>query len=118
MLGNLLKKFSSTEVLPRQDLNVDEFDLDDYMLDDHGLNESFENRISPASQLRRERVLEMLNNDPSLTRALMDDQEDDPFNVILTLAIRNVGTVEFLLPKERYNGLAILASLESLQITH
>lgn len=74
--------------------------------------------LSSQAQARREQVLAMLNASPDIKRALIDDYESDPLNVILTLAIRHVGTVELLIPKSSYDGLALLIKLDELQQTH
>ena len=74
--------------------------------------------LSPKAQLRRERVLAMLEADPSIHRAMIDCHISDPLNVILTIAIRYIGTVEMMLPKASYDGMALLIKLNDLQQTH
>lgn len=74
--------------------------------------------LIPQAQARSERVLAMLKSDSSITRAMIDCHVSDPLNVILTLAIRSIGTVELLLPKASYDGIAILNKLDELQQTH
>jgi hypothetical protein len=65
-------------------------------------------------------VLQMLDENSQLKRAVIDDCESDPFNVILTIGLRNAGTFEMLVPKEKFDGMAILLVLDSLdfEITH
>lgn len=48
---------------------------------------------------RREKVLDMLVENPDSKRAYVTDAETDPENVILTIAIRGVTTFEMLIPK-------------------
>ena len=74
--------------------------------------------LSPQAQVRRERVLAMLEADPSIHRAMIDCHISDPLNVILTIAIRYIGTVEMMLPKASYDGMALLIKLNELQLTH
>ena len=74
--------------------------------------------LSPQAQLRRERVLAMLEADPSIHRTMIDCHISDPLNVILTIAIRYIGTVEMMLPKASYDGMALLIKLNELQQTH
>ena len=75
-------------------------------------------KLSAQAQQRREKVLAMLEADTSITRAVIDCHACDPLNVILTIAIRHVGTVELMLPKASYDGMAILIKLDELQLTH
>ena len=122
MLGNLLKKYSSTMLKAPGKLGQNNADLfktqNDFELGDFDLDGLTNHLLSPDAQARRKQVLSMLNVDPLFNRALIDDHDCDPRNVILTLAIRHIGTVELLLSKASFNGLTILNSLESLQTTH
>ena len=124
MLGNLLKQYSDAEnnVSPKSaqfdknsHLNHNDFD---YEVGDQEIDFFIALPPDPQVEVRRLRVLDILNANPSITRAMIDDHESDPLNVILTLAIRNIGTVELLIPKKSFNGMAILNSLESLQMVH
>ena len=117
MLGNLLKKYSNTglKLTPvtmqtDTDLFTAQNDIDIDMSD--------VNTLSAQAQQRREKVLAMLEADPSITRAVIDCHVTDPLNVILTIAIRHIGTVELMLPKASYDGMAILIKLDELQQTH
>ena len=122
MLGNLISKYSSTVLKPTLALVENDTNLftaqNDIDIDDIDLDVPTDNSLNPQAQVRRERVLEMLNTHPLIIRALIDDHESDPLNVILTLAIRDIGTIEFMLPKASFDGIAILTCLESLQTTH
>ncbi|MDV6341222.1 hypothetical protein R2103_05505 [Nitrosomonas sp. Is24] len=60
---------------------------------------------------RREKVLRMLAENPGTQRAFVTDTESDPDNVIMTLAIRNQASFEMLIPKDKYDGFAILEFL-------
>ena len=63
---------------------------------------------------RRLKVLAMLADKPDSQRAIITDLDSDPDNVILTIAIRDVATSEMLIPKYKYDGLALLEMLHSL----
>ena len=66
----------------------------------------------PAVEARQERVLKMLRENPSITYAMVADTESDADAVALALAIRGKGTCEILIPRERYDGLALLDLIE------
>ena len=57
---------------------------------------------------RREKVLEMLAENPDTQRAFITDTEADPDNVILTMAIRDKYSFEMLIPKKKYDGFIVL----------
>lgn len=61
---------------------------------------------------RRQRVLQMLEERPEIQRAFMADTESDRHTVILTLAIRNVGTCELLIRKDKYDAFQLLEIIE------
>ncbi len=57
---------------------------------------------------RRTRVLAILVDNPATSRAIITDVDSDPDNAILTIAIRDVATFEMQIPKDKYDGFAIL----------
>lgn len=57
---------------------------------------------------RRQKVLQMLEETPSIQRAFLTDTKADPDHVVLTLAIRGVGTCELLIPNRKYDPFLIL----------
>jgi len=122
MLGDLIKQYSGTaDNALIESAQVDKklyLDLSDFEFNDLKIDFPIALPPDPQVEVRRLRVLDILNANPSITRAMTDDHESDPHNVILTLAIRNIGTVELLVPKESFNGMAILNSLESMQTVH
>lgn len=61
---------------------------------------------------RREKVLNMLEERPETQRAFVTDTESDRHNVILTLAIRNAGTCELLIPKHKYDPFVVLETIK------
>lgn len=117
MLGNLLKKYSNTLLKPTLAIIQDDTDLFAAQ-NDIEIDMDDNNALSPQAQARREQVLAMLNANPSIKRAMIDCHVSNPLNVILTIAIRSIGTVELMLPKASYNGLALLIKLDELQQTH
>jgi hypothetical protein len=50
----------------------------------------------------------MLAQEPGLQYAMTSDDEGEPDAVLVTLAIRGTATCELRIPKDRYNGLALL----------
>jgi hypothetical protein len=67
---------------------------------------------SPAAETRRLRVLAMLAERPSIRYAVLTDTQADPEVVIVTLAIRNVGTCELRIPRQKYDGVLLLELVE------
>lgn len=57
---------------------------------------------------RREKVLRMLEENPGTQRAFVTDTESYPDNVILTIAIKDKYSFEMQIPKDKYDGFAIL----------
>lgn len=66
----------------------------------------------PAAEARRQRVLGMLRDNPGVRYAVVTDMEHDPNAVILTLAIRGVGTCELAIPRAKYDGVLLLDLIE------
>jgi len=65
---------------------------------------------------RREKVLRMLAENPGTQRAFVTDTESDPDNVIMTMAIRDAGTCEILIPQGKYDPFAVLEVIEKSAI--
>lgn len=65
---------------------------------------------------RREKVLRMLEENPGTQRAFVTDTESDPDNVIMTMAIRDTGTCEILIPQGKYDPFAVLEVIEKSAI--
>lgn len=65
---------------------------------------------------RREKVLKMLEERPEIQRAFVTDTGSGRHNVILTLAIRNAGTCEMLIPKHKYDPFAVLEIIQKAAI--
>jgi hypothetical protein len=61
----------------------------------------------PAERRRCE-VLAMLEGSPRITHAFVTDEQAEPDYVILTVGIRGVGTWDLRIPREKYDGLAVL----------
>jgi hypothetical protein len=56
------------------------------------------------AEKRRFNVLDKLNQDLNLKRALIVDSESDEINVIITIAIRDIGSCEMIIPKTRFDS--------------
>ncbi len=54
----------------------------------------------------------MLAQEPGITHAIVTDDEAEPDAVIVTFAIRGKATCELRIPKERYDGLALLELIQ------
>lgn len=70
-----------------------------------------EDALPPASERRRQRVLAMLDARPELTRAMVTDDESEPDQVVITVAIRGVGTADIRVPKDSYDPFRLLELL-------
>jgi len=58
------------------------------------------------------KAMKMLELDPTLHRAVVTDSVTDPDVAVVAVAVRGVGVGEILVPKDRFDGLAVLAMLE------
>lgn len=58
------------------------------------------------------KVESMLANNPAIRYALATNAEGDPDDVLLTLAIRNLGTCDLRIPKARYDPFLIMRLLD------
>ncbi len=65
-----------------------------------------------AAEARRQTVLAMLEKNPGITYAIISDTESETDAVIVTLAIRGKAICELCVPRDRYDGLALLQVLE------
>ena len=61
-----------------------------------------------AAEARRQRVLVMLRENPTVRYAVVTDMEIDSDAVIVALAIRGRATCELLIPRDRYDGALLL----------
>jgi hypothetical protein len=61
---------------------------------------------------RRQAVVEMLARSPAETKCCWLADDGDSEFVILSLAIRDVGTCELSIPRDRYDGFKLLELLE------
>jgi hypothetical protein len=64
----------------------------------------------PAAEARRQKALALLARDGGRYAVTVDDCGTDP--VVMALAIRDKGTCEVLIPKDRYDPFAVLAMME------
>jgi len=76
-------------------------------------------REEKAREIRREKVLAMLEANPGSLRAMCTDIHSDPNSVILTVAIRGMATCEMHISKKKFDAFQLLALIEaSEQQTH
>lgn len=66
----------------------------------------------PKAEARRQRVLQMLRDNPRIQYALVTDTEADPEAVILALAIRSRATCEVAIPRAKYDPWLLLELIE------
>ena len=66
----------------------------------------------PAAEARRQRVLAMLRESPTVRYAVVTDTDSDPDAVIVTLAVRGRASCELLIPRDRYDGVLLLDLIE------
>lgn len=66
----------------------------------------------PVAEARRQRVLELLAQNPTARYAVLTHDPGDPEGVILTLAIRGQATCELLIPRDRYDPFLLLDLIE------
>jgi hypothetical protein len=57
-------------------------------------------------------VLAILDANPDLQRAAVTDTEGDQDCVVVTIGVRGQATGEVLIPRGKYDGVALLALLE------
>lgn len=64
-------------------------------------------------EMRRQKVIAMLKAAPDLLRAIDVDDSSDPYNIIVCVAVRypTAATCEMLIPKAKYDPLALLELL-------
>ena len=70
--------------------------------------------LPPMIEARRQRVLAMLAENPGTRLALVTDTQAEPESVIVTVGVRDKGTADLRIPRERYDGLKVLALIESI----
>lgn len=72
------------------------------------------------AEWRRQKVIAMLEAAPGTQRAIYSDNDSDPYNVILTVAVRSCQqTCEMLIPKTKYDPWRLLELIERHeQTTH
>ena len=65
-----------------------------------------------AAEARRQKVLVMLRESPTVRYAVVTDTQSDPDAVIVAFAIRGRATCELLIPRSRYDGALLLDLIE------
>jgi len=69
-------------------------------------------RIEAERERRRQDVLALLAATPEIGHAWLTDDKGDADYVILAVAIRDVGTAELTIARDRYDGFKLLRLLE------
>ena len=79
-----------------------------------------ETLLDRQREARRKKVIAMLESAPGTQRAIYTDTDSDPYNVILTIAVRACQqTCEMLIPKDKYAPWRLLEFIERYgQVTH
>lgn len=67
--------------------------------------------LDEQSETRRQKVLALLDAKPGITRAMVTDDETEPEFVILTVAIRGIGTADIRVPRISYDPFRLLELL-------
>lgn len=70
-----------------------------------------ETGLDEKAEDRRQRVLAALDAKPGITRAMVTDDEAEPDFVIITVAVRGVGTADIKVPRESYDPFRLLELL-------
>ena len=73
---------------------------------------TYEELLDPAAEARRRKVLAMLRESSTIKYAAVTDDQADPDEVIVTLAIRGRATCELHIPREKWDGVLFLELLE------
>ena len=71
-----------------------------------------ETLLDRQREMRRQKVIAMLDAAPGTQRAIYPDTDSDPLNVILAIAIRHVATCEMAIPKAKYDPWRLLELIE------
>ncbi len=78
--------------------------------------EVIEKNIIDKSELKRDlrrlKVLAMLNDKPNIQRAFLTDTATDSKNVIVTIALRDLYSFEVLVSKDRYDPFVFMELIE------
>jgi hypothetical protein len=73
--------------------------------------------IDEAQEVRRAKVLALLQSNPETQRAVIADQDSDPDHVILTIGIRSVATFELMIDKSRFDPFTLLDLIDKQSIS-
>ncbi|MBA4143368.1 MAG: hypothetical protein H0X43_10300 [Nitrosospira sp.] len=69
-------------------------------------------QLEQQQEARRENVLRILEADSTLKRAVYADSKSDVNNIILIIAIRNLGTCEMAVPKANLDPWQLLVLID------
>jgi hypothetical protein len=77
------------------------------------LRRTHEPPAAPMSSLSME-ALKRFELDPTLLRAVVTDTDSNPDAAIVVVAVRGVGVGEILVPRDKYDGISLLAMIERM----
>jgi len=69
-------------------------------------------REEKAREIRRDKALAMLAENPDALRAVHTDTQSDKNGVILTIAVRNIAVAEMVIPRNQYDPWRLMAVLD------
>lgn len=77
-------------------------------------------QVDEAFEARRQRAIDLLEQQPDTQRAVVADSEADPDHVILTVAIRNIATFELMVSRDKFDPFLLLSLIDThgSQATH
>lgn len=72
-------------------------------------------RAGVSRETRRQAVLAMLEENPHVRYAWLTDTDEDHDYVVVALAVRGVASCELSIPRDRYDGFALLRMIDASQ---
>jgi Tetratricopeptide repeat len=70
--------------------------------------------LDPKADAKRRELLAMLTQEPGIHYSFATDDEREPDNLILAIAIRGKGMCEIRIPKSQYDRIAVLELIKRL----
>lgn len=80
--------------------------------DNRAGNATSDQLSNPAMGARRQRVTAMLRENPTVRYAAVTDTESDPGAVIIAMAIRGKASFEWLIPRDKWDGVLFIYLLD------
>lgn len=92
-------------------LREHKFELLSMLRETQAANED-EPPADPTMHARQAKACQMLKDDPGLRRAVLADTTSDPEHVLITVAIRDVGVGDLLVPRSKYDPWLFIEAIE------